>query len=59
MSAVPVKRRDDILEDTDISWVHQVAVMFQIVSALALEVPAFLQNIENLTGCVSWCASIL
>ena len=39
-----------ILEDTDVSWGHQVAVMFQIVSALALEVPAFLQNIEDLRG---------
>ena len=38
------------MEDTDVSWGHQVAVMFQIVSALALEVPAFLQNIENLRG---------
>ena len=33
-----------ILEDMDVPWGHQVAVMFQIVSALALEVPAFLQN---------------
>ena len=32
------------LEDTDVPWGHQLAVMFQIVSALALEVPAFLQN---------------
>ena len=39
-----------ILDDTDTSWGHQVAVMFQIVSALALEVPAFLQNIESLRG---------
>ena len=33
-----------ILEDTGVPWGHQVAVMFQIVSALALEVPAFLQD---------------
>ena len=39
-----------ILEDTDVPWSHQVAVMFQIVSALALEVPAFLQNIGNVCG---------
>ena len=39
-----------LLEDTDIPWGHQVAVMFQIVSALALEVPAFLQTIEDLRG---------
>ena len=38
------------LEDTVIPWGHQVAVMFQIVSALALEVPAFLQNIGKLRG---------
>ena len=36
-----------ILEDMDVPWGHQVAVMFQIVSALALDVSAFLQNIEN------------
>ena len=35
------KAEGRILEDTDVSWGHQVAVMFQIVSALALEVPAF------------------
>ena len=38
------------MEDTDISWGQQVAVMFQIVYALALEVPAILQDIENLRG---------
>ena len=38
------------MEDTDVPWGHQVAVMFQIVSALALEVPVFLQNIGNLRG---------
>ena len=42
------KAEGRILEDTDVSWGHQVAVRFQIVSVLALEVPAFLQNIENL-----------
>ena len=44
------RRTGRILEDMDVSWGHQVAVMFQIVSTLALEVPAFLQNIENLRG---------
>ena len=39
-----------ILTDTNISWGHQVAVMFQIISTLALEVPTFLQNIEGLRG---------
>ena len=32
----------------------QVAVMFQIVSALALEVPAFLQNIDVQLSCEPW-----
>ena len=31
-----------ILEDAGVPWGHQVAVMVQIVSALALEMPAFL-----------------
>ena len=44
------KAEGRILNDTDISWGHQVAVMFQIISALALEVPTFLQNIERLRG---------
>ena len=39
-----------ILEDTDVPWGHQVAVMFQLVSALALEIPAFLQTIVDLRG---------
>ena len=39
-----------ILEDTGVPWGHQVAVMFQIVSVLALEVPAFLQDIDKLQG---------
>ena len=39
-----------ILTDTDISWGHQVAIMFQIISTLALEVPAFLQDIVGLRG---------
>ena len=37
-----------ILEDTGVPWGHQVAVMFQIVSVLALDVPAFLQDIDKL-----------
>ena len=39
-----------MLEDTAVPWGHQVAVMFQIVSVLALVVPAFLQNIGKLRG---------
>ena len=42
------------MEDTDVSWGHQVAVMFQIVSALALEVPAFLQNTDVQLSCEPW-----
>ena len=39
-----------ILEDIGLPWGHQVAVMFQIVCALALEVPSVLLDIENLHG---------
>ena len=38
------------LEDVGIPWGHQVAVMFQIVCALALDVPSVLQDIESLNG---------
>ena len=44
------KAEGGILTDTDLSWGHQVAVMFQIMSTLALEVPAFLQGIDGLRG---------
>ena len=36
------------LEDVGLPWGHQVAVMFQIVCALALEVPSVLLDIESL-----------
>ena len=39
-----------LLDDTAIPCGHQVAVMFQVVSALVLEVPAFLQMMEKLRG---------
>ena len=39
-----------ILEDIGIPWGHQVAVMFQIVCALSLEVPSVLRDIESLHG---------
>ena len=39
-----------ILEDIGLPWGHQVAVMFQIVCALALEVPSVLMDIESLHG---------
>ena len=36
--------------DTDLSWGQQVAVMFQIISTLTLEVPSFLKGIAALRG---------
>ena len=41
---------EQFLEDGGIPWGHQVAVMFQIVCVLALEVPLVLQDIESLNG---------
>ena len=38
------------LEDAGIPWGHQVAVMFQFVCALALEVPSVLLDLECLQG---------
>ena len=38
------------LEDVGLPWGHQVAVMFQIVRALALEVHSVLRDIESLHG---------
>ena len=39
-----------ILEDIDVPWGHQVAVMFQVVCALALEVPEVLLKLRCLNG---------
>ena len=36
--------------NSDISWGQQVAVMFQIVSTMALELPSFLGELEELRG---------
>ena len=47
------KAKGRILDDTDISWGQHMVVMFQIVSTLALEVPAFRQNIDNFWGVYS------
>ena len=44
------KAEGRILTDTDLSWGHQVAIMFQIILTRALEVPAFLQGIDGLRG---------
>ena len=48
-SRVGLSRRaaERILEDIGIPWGHQVAVMFQIVCALALEVPSVLRDVER------------
>ena len=39
-----------ILEDVDIPWDHEVAVMFQVVCALDLEVPGVLLELRCLNG---------
>ena len=38
------------LANSDIPWGQQVAVMFQIVSTMALELPSFLAELEDLRG---------
>ena len=38
------------LTDTDISWGLQVAIMFQIMSTMALELPSFLEALEDIRG---------
>ena len=38
------------LVNSDIPWGQQVAVMFQIVSTMALELPSFLGELEELRG---------
>ena len=38
------------LANSDIPWGQQVAVMFQIVSTMALELPSFLEELEYLRG---------
>ena len=50
MSGVHCRTLGRILEDPAVPWGHQVAVMFQIVSVLALEVPAFLRGVAELRG---------
>ena len=39
-----------ILDDVDMHWSQQVVVMFQIVCALALDVPEVLHALEQLRG---------
>ena len=45
-----LKAEGRFLTDTNISWGHQVAVMFKIISTLALEVPTFIQFMDELQG---------
>ena len=40
------KAEGRFLTDTDLSWDQQVAVMFQIASTMALELPSFLEALE-------------
>ena len=53
-SAVGVARARKVegcfFANTDILWGQQVAVMFQIVSTMALELPSFLGKLEELRG---------
>ena len=44
------KAEGRFLSGSDIPWDQQVAVMFQIVSTVALELPSFLAELENLRG---------
>ena len=44
------KAEGRFLSGSDIPWGQQVAVMFQIVSTMALELPSFLAELENLRG---------
>ena len=41
--------------DTDLSWGQQVAIMFRIISTLALELPSFLEALTNVQpDCEPW-----
>ena len=44
------KAKECFLVNSDIPWGQQVAVMFQIVSTMALELPSFLGELEELRG---------
>ena len=44
------KAEGRFLMDTDISWGQQVAVMFQIISTLTLELPSFLDALADIWG---------
>ena len=44
------KAEGRFLTDTDISWGLQVAAIFQILSTMALELPSFLEALEDIRG---------
>ena len=44
------KGESSFLTDMDLSWGQQVAVMFQIISTLALEFPSFLEALADIRG---------
>ena len=44
------KAEGRFLKDMDISWGLQVAAMFQIMSTMALELPSFLEALEDIWG---------
>ena len=44
------KAEGRFLSGSDIPWGQQVAIMFQIVSTMVLELPSFLADLENLRG---------
>ena len=45
------KAEGPLMTNTDLSWGQQVAVMFQILSTLTLEVPSFFKGIAALRAC--------
>ena len=51
------KAEGRFLTDPNISWGHQVVVMFHIISTLALEVPTFLQFMDELQGVSNYTVS--
>ena len=44
-----------ILDNVEIQWSHQVAVVYQIVCALDLEVPEVFQELVKTKGCSAKC----
>ena len=53
------KAARQILDNVDIPWSQQVAVMFQIICALALDVPEVLHELGRLKGVPPKCQIIL